>query len=408
MIYELFFVLLILFFILIFYKNNQTLSIIFFYAFIVRLLVILIDIYFYQIPFSTLDSIGYEWKAAVWGEYGIAYALNNFDIEGKSFYYSNVLSVVYGAIGRSILIAKLFSLTASLLVIFLSYKITILVFKDKTSALVVSIILAAFPLFIIISTFTLREIYILLVFLTSVYFFVHSIQKKFLPSIIFFIISILISLCHIYLHGPFVLIIPVFILIYLLDTCTRVFKSKIYSSILFFGSISLLSAIFVFFIYDSILNIEIPYLGKITDKIDVDLLAFIQQHIRNTDYGNTSYPNWFYPNSYFDIYWLSIVRFFYFLCGPFFAINFMNLVSFFDGIFYLIFVFFIIYNWKKVLKNKLTLYLLLMIIPLIILHSWGVNNSGTGMRHRIKFLPILIIIISPYILNFYYQYIQKK
>ena len=86
----------------------------------------------------------------------------------------------------------------------------------------------------------------------------------------------------------------------------------------------------------------------------------------------------------------------------------MNLVSFFDGIFYLIFVFFIIYNWKKVLKNKLTLYLLLMIIPLIILHSWGVNNSGTGMRHRIKFLPILIIIISPYILNFYYQYIQKK
>ena len=80
MIYELFFVLLILFFILIFYKNNQTLSIIFFYAFIVRLLVILIDIYFYQIPFSTLDSIGYEWKAAVWGEYGIAYALNNFNI----------------------------------------------------------------------------------------------------------------------------------------------------------------------------------------------------------------------------------------------------------------------------------------------------------------------------------------
>ena len=72
---------LILFIVLICILNidrNLNLSLVFFYSFIIRIILIILDIYIFEIPFSRLDSGGFERKAAVWGELGLKYSISNF------------------------------------------------------------------------------------------------------------------------------------------------------------------------------------------------------------------------------------------------------------------------------------------------------------------------------------------
>jgi hypothetical protein len=41
--------------------------------------------------------------------------------------------------------------------------------------------------------------------------------------------------------------------------------------------------------------------------------------------------------------------------------------------------------------------ILIILIPLLVVYSWGVGNFGTALRHRVKFIPVFIAISTIYV-----------
>ena len=70
----------------------------------------------------------------------------------------------------------------------------------------------------------------------------------------------------------------------------------------------------------------------------------------------------------------------------------------FSSLYYLIGFYYVYkaYKHKKEKDNKWNLMMACFIIILLgyVVFSWGVSNAGTAMRHRDKFLPIYIVMLS--------------
>ena len=371
---------------------NYNLYLIILSAFFIRIVFIIIDLYLYNIPFNSLDSNGYEHKADVWSEFGLYYAISNIFIEGKSFFYANFITIFYSIFGKSIFLAKLLSSIVSLLTILLVYKIINLIWANNNSAIYSLLFLAFSPIFILISTFTLREIYSIFFLLLAIYFYLKYEKSNY---IFFFYLSLIISFVHIYIHGPMALVIFSLIFAYYFSNIFKIIKKEYNSINSFFFTNSILIIIFLILFYSNIVP-SIPYLGDLTNLID--LLEIAQKLYLNTGYGRTAYSEMFYPDSYFLLIVLTPLRVFSLFCGPFMFDNLFDLLAILEGLIYFYLLSMIIINLKAIIKNKHMISLLIIILPIIIIYSWGINNYGTALRHKAKFLPLLLIICSPFIM----------
>jgi len=236
----------------------------------------------------------------------------------------------------------------------------------------------------------------------GVYFYVLYEKNS---NIFFFILSILISCLHILLHGPMVLILINLIFVYYLSNFINILNKNyktLYSFILF----NIFLLIIVSFAIINNISIEIPYLGKLTNFVNI--LEILQKHFNDTAYGRTAYPDLLYPKNLFYILILTPVRFIYFLCGPFIGTTLLDYYIVLEGCIYGYLLFILLINFKIIIKNKYIIYLLLLIFPLILYYSWGVNNYGTAIRHKIKFLPIILVIVSPLIYSNFNRLIKIK
>ena len=52
-------------------------------------------------------------------------------------------------------------------------------------------------------------------------------------------------------------------------------------------------------------------------------------------------------------------------------------------------------NINNISRNPTTKFLIIIFLFFVFLYSFGVGNFGTGIRHRLKFISILIAIAAP-------------
>ena len=92
---------------------------------------------------------------------------------------------------------------------------------------------------------------------------------------------------------------------------------------------------------------------------------------------------------------------FYFLHAPFpwDIKKLSHLIGLFESVFYIYLSICILRNWKVLNENPLTRFLILILIMYIFVYSFGVGNFGTSIRHRLKFIGILIAIAAPKIVK---------
>jgi len=149
-----------------------------------------------------------------------------------------------------------------------------------------------------------------------------------------------------------------------------------------------------FFFYFS--NINLPYLGKITNIFTFSRILF-QSEVTNL--GGSAYPSWLIPDSISGFFLLIIPRLFYLLFSPFIwdlrAIN--HLLGFVDGLLYLFLFYWITKGVVFKKHNQIITTLFIILIPLLVAYSWGVGNFGTALRHRVKFIPVFIAISTIYV-----------
>ena len=68
-----------------------------------------------------------------------------------------------------------------------------------------------------------------------------------------------------------------------------------------------------------------------------------------------------------------------------------------DGFFYFFLIYLLIKNFKYIWSNHTLRTLLIILIFYSLIFSLGIGNFGTGFRHRLKFLTLLLLIVGAYL-----------
>ena len=84
-----------------------------------------------------------------------------------------------------------------------------------------------------------------------------------------------------------------------------------------------------------------------------------------------------------------------------------HLIGLIDSFLYVILTIYIFKNWREIWANPITRVLIIIFIGYIIIYGIGVGNVGTAIRHRSKFVFILIVLAAPKIHKFVF-YIKNR
>ena len=77
-----------------------------------------------------------------------------------------------------------------------------------------------------------------------------------------------------------------------------------------------------------------------------------------------------------------------------------HIIGMLDGVLYMYLSFLILCNIKVILNDPVLRIFLLIFLAYIFVFGIGVGNFGTGIRHRSKFVIIMILLAGPYLKQF--------
>ena len=399
-------ILLIFFFVLIFAKKNSHIKKILLIAFFIRATMIILEQYGILIlpDGNSIDSDAtrFELIARLWSsgtmfpfggaqeEYpqlGLSVLLDFF--KSDSLLISRVISIFYTIFGESIMMAKSISLALALSSIYISYLLCLEIYGEK-SAIITAFIVALFPTHILYSVITLREMYVVFFLIISLSGIVKFIKKKSFSAFLQIFIGFYITSLF---HGPVVIGFFIFLIYLIIEMSYKeILELKKLKVNIF--PILIIILFFIPIILFTNNYIAIPYIGNYEILTDFDYL-FYKANIGF--HGSAVYPSWLSINNIYELFPKLIIKVIYFLYSPFIwdIKQFSHIVGLFDGILYIVLTIFLICNINSIWTNPLTRILLLIFISYLIIYGLGVGNFGTAIRHRSKFLIILIILASP-------------
>ena len=390
-------------------KHPKTLNFIF-VALLVRSLSVIIDEYYFYLPGSRMDAWSFELFAFRYSE---KYGLDIISqlLEGDSFFLPKIISIFYTLLDRSSMMAKMFSVGFGIGSVFLIYQLTLTLWDSRT-ALKAGWFAALFPSLILYSSVIMREIYVVFFLSYSLIACVNFLSNF---KFIYFIKSFFGFLITALFHGPmilgfFVFLAFIFFKILKKNNYFLHFKKKnLY--LLFLLPLILLPILAYFWGYYSIPKIgNISNFGDLRTEDQHKVKSLRERILWKMDRARTqchfteckaAYPSWIVPKNVNEIIYLTPIRMFYFLHAPFpwDIKKLSHLIGLFESVFYIYLSICILRNWKVLNENPLTRFLILILIMYIFVYSFGVGNFGTSIRHRLKFIGILIAIAAPKIVK---------
>jgi hypothetical protein len=413
-------------------KNPKTINFLF-VALVLRSICVIVDQYIFPLPGNSMDAWTFEQFAFNFSQKDGLDVVHQL-LDGDSYFLSKIISIFYTLIDRSSFMAKMFSVGFGTAAVFLIYHLTLILWGTHAASKA-GWFAAFFPSLVLYSAIIMREIYVVFFLTYALIGCVNFIDKR---KVIYFIKLFFGFFIAALFHGPlilgfFIFLIYFFVKILMENNYFLNYKIKnIYDFLL-------LPLILIPFIAYFLGYYTIPKIGNIKDigesktkiikivdgkiieiipKNQKELLtSFEKRIIWKMNKARTqchfavcaaSYPEWTVPKKIEELSYLIPVRFFYLLYAPFpwDIKRAIHLVGLFDAFFYIYLSFCILRNRKSFYKNPQILFLITVLIAYIILYSLGVGNFGTGMRHRLKFIGILIAIAAPTILRIKFSKIK--
>lgn len=361
---------------------------------LLRILAALIHFFIFQLPDGKIDAVKFENYTWSFSQMPFNDYILSFKTNTLALTFTWVLSLIYRLFGRSPLLLQCISIFFGVLCILLVYKLSFLLSNNEKKAKQSAWILAVFPTVILYNSLILREVFVMFFLLLAFIYFAKWYISK---NVNYGILTLVCFIPLYYLHSALILGGVTFFAIFFIESIDffkiryRRNKFSIIHAILL--SITPLITLYLFTILP---GIKIPYLGKFDDIFTFSRILF---QTKVTNFGGSVYPDWLSPESPLDFFLLIIPRLGYLLFSPFIwdlrAIN--HLLGFVDGLLYL-FVFYWIAKGILFEKHKqIITRILIILIPLLIVYSWGVGNFGTALRHRVKFIPVFIAISTIYV-----------
>lgn len=351
-------------------------------AFLLRVSVMFWDIYrnsMFKLPNSGSDTeVFYYYSLKVMNNVSLVWG----DVFGGM--YSKLNGVIFSLIGPQRMIGQYINVLLGLTIIFIIYKILMLLEINPQISRILIIVSAFFPNSLILSAIYLREIMITFTVVCSLYFYILWFKKgKTANIIIAFLLLGLASTFHSGVIG--VLVGYSFVLLFYKQE-RDTYKFTLNSIIIF-----VLIAIMTSIIYTQFRAIFLEKFLTVEDINDIYSAA-------NTRLGGSAYLKGVEINNSFQLIIYGPIKAFYFLAAPLpwdwrWIIDVVTFVT--DSSLYLVVVLIAISRFNKIKEHKtLIIGLLLTLAFVSIIFGIGVGNAGTAVRHRHKILPIFLIVLA--------------
>jgi hypothetical protein len=239
----------------------------------------------------------------------------------------------------------------------------------------------------------MREVFITLLLLYGMFYVVLWTKKR---KIIHAFIALTSFSLQILFHPGMAVAGVLFIgllLLYYIKRClaSLIINSSIYVPSFLVFMFSLLFGLYIF-IYGASLVDAIGYRGWLSVDTLVERASIMYT-------GDAAYPSWLIADTPMQFLLLLVPKLFYYLFSPFLwdISKFSHLLGMLDGVVFIM-LFLSIYSHRKyITSNPQAFTLLVFVIFLSLVFTIAVGNFGTGLRHRSKILPIVIIIAAPFI-----------
>jgi len=378
-------------------------------ALILRSIFVILDEYYVTLPGSTMDAIVFENKANYFSEvYGIKII---FEFSQDSYNLSRFISIFYTLLDRSPFMAKMISVGFGIGTVLLIYHFTFILWGSR-AALKAGWLATFFPSLILYSCLILREIYICFFLSYALIGCVNYIRNKKKIDLVKLSISFLLASNF---HGPIIIglfCFYIFIIFQILKENNFFIRFKKKNTLYVFLIPILLFPIVAYFLglysipklgyYKDLYKTKISGNKIIEFKISEKLIWKINKATRSTDKEiGAKYPIWITPENTIELIYLTPIRMFYFLYSPFpwDVKKLKHMIGLIESFFYLYLTYCILSNKKILNQNPQTRFLIILLILYIFIYSFGVGNFGASIRHRLKFVMILIAIAAPKITN---------
>ena len=359
-----------------------------FSALILRVIFMLVGHYLVNLPDSDADASTFEYVAWLLAEDGFFNLIDNY-YGMDSRFISWLIAIPYSLFGRSILMAKSISLFFGINCVYLAYKVAKDLW-DKDIAQKVGWAVALFPSLILYSVLTMREVYVCFFLLLGVHGIINWLKYYDFKSLI---LTILGFIGATYFHGAMILGLIAFFVITILLSLKKFVLSLIKSKInVKFFIIFLISLIGSGLFFTN--KISVPKIGNILKAGSAENLGL---KMKSSTRGVASYPEWLEPQSTFEMIYKIPLRSIYLLFSPFpwEVKRIKHLIGMLDSFLYM-YLFVLIFRNRKIIWNNPYLKIIsIILIFYLLIFAVGVGNFGTGIRHRSKFVIILILLAAP-------------
>lgn len=382
-------ILLVIFIVVILANLRPVIKLILYIGLGVRVLFIYIHNTIMSLPDSSGDSINFVNRAYLWSRDGFLNTLDYFP-GIDSFFISWAIAIFYSLFGYSELMAQSLSLLFGMGSIYIGWIITEKLW-NKNVANKAGWLIALFPSLILYSSLIMREAYVCFFLLMALNNSVDWLRHKNLKYFIFTVISFIVAT---FFHGGMIIGLIFFIIIVLWNLIKIIF-----SGLLKFN-LRIKEAIFVFFVIIVVniyytKNIHVAKIGKIKNLEKFPKLIVEKSERKNR--GTAKYDSWMIPKSETELFYKAPIKMIYFLFSPFLwdIKKKEHIIGFFDGSLYLYLFYLIVRNFKNIWTDQASRFVFLLFMLFVLAFGISIMNFGTGIRHRSKFVIILIILAAP-------------
>ena len=370
-------------------------------ALTVRVAAILFGYFVAPLPDSHADAVSFERRAWIWAEGGFLEALGHFT-GPHSYFISWILAVLYSLTDRSLLMAQSVSLLFGMGTVVMGWLLARKLWGDRV-ATKAGWVLALFPTLILYSALTMREAYIWFFLVVALYGVVVWARSGGLKPIALAMVGFTGAT---FFHGAMIVGALMFLLVIGFSALARTLKALSRSRV------HLLSIVLVSVaaIGGGVVvsgAISVPKLGDFEGATDIERIILMTDRSTRGSGGEegASYPQWTVPNSPVEILYKGPVRAAYFTFAPFpwDVRSARHLIGLFDGLLYMALVFLIWRNRKAVWADPASRTIVLVLAAYFLVFGLAIGNFGTGIRHRAKFVAVLIALAAPKLRGFRFR-----
>lgn len=346
-----------------------------------------------SLPDSYGDQDEFLFKAIEYSDQGFLNLLSLYPGINTSFFISWLIGFLFLIFGQSELFAQSISLFFGVGTVYLSWIIANRIWNEKV-ANKVGWFTALFPTLVLYSTLILRETYVCFFLLLALSSCIEWIKNKNLKSFIKLSVYFLIAT---HFHGPIIFGFITFLIYILIENLKSILSSKKinFKQVVFILLIIVSSTLFIK------KEVEISKIGKLTNIFSKEDNIFNRIISKNFDFhkGEAKYPEWLLPNSNIQVIFKAPFRILYFIFSPFpwDIKNINQIIGLIDSFLFIYLSYLAFSNRKKIFSNPILKVIFFILLSYIIVYGISVGNFGTGIRHRSKFVILLIFLAAPLI-----------